>query len=42
MLIHDYFGTNNEILWDIVQTKIPHLLQTLQEMLNEEEHADTA
>ena len=42
MLIHNYFGTDNEILWDIIQTKIPHLLQTLQDMLNEEDHTDLA
>ncbi len=36
VLIHNYFGTDDEILWDVIQTKIPPLLQTLHRMLQEE------
>jgi len=27
VLIHNYFGTDDEILWDVIQTKIPPLLR---------------
>ncbi len=40
MLIHNYFGTDNEILWDVVQTKIPSLLRTLQRMQQDEAKGD--
>jgi uncharacterized protein with HEPN domain len=29
-LIHDYFGVNWDILWDVVQTKLPNLKASLQ------------
>jgi len=29
ILVHDYFGIDNDILWDIVQNKIPQLAQVL-------------
>ncbi|MGD0078669.1 MAG: DUF86 domain-containing protein [Sedimentisphaerales bacterium] len=33
ILIHDYFGIDNNILWDVVQNKIPGLSQTVKEYL---------
>jgi uncharacterized protein with HEPN domain len=33
ILIHDYFGIDNNILWDIIRNKIPGLLQTVTEYL---------
>lgn len=34
ILIHDYFGIDNNILWDIIQNKIPGLSQTLKTFLD--------
>jgi len=36
MLIHAYFGIDNDILWDVVQNKVPHLLETIRSFLDEE------
>jgi uncharacterized protein with HEPN domain len=33
-LIHDYFGVDYDIVWDIVKTKIPPLRQRIQETLD--------
>jgi uncharacterized protein with HEPN domain len=30
ILIHAYFGIDNQILWDIIQVKIPELLKALE------------
>ena len=35
ILIHEYFGLDAEIVWDIVQTKVPVLDQEVRTMLNE-------
>ena len=32
MLIHEYFGIDTEILWDIVQTKLNPLSETVSKM----------
>lgn len=32
ILIHGYFGLNDEILWDIVQTKIEPLHEAIEEL----------
>jgi uncharacterized protein with HEPN domain len=34
ILIHDYFGIDNNILWDVVQNKIPGLSQTVKVFLD--------
>jgi uncharacterized protein with HEPN domain len=34
MLIHAYFGVDREILWDIVQNKLPPLKQQINQMLS--------
>ena len=34
VLIHEYFGIDEEIIWDIVQNKIPALQKAVREMLN--------
>ena len=34
-LIHDYFGVDYEIVWDVVVHKIPILRQTVQRMIVE-------
>jgi len=36
MLIHEYFGVDYEILWDIVKNKIPRLNRQLRTILKEE------
>jgi uncharacterized protein with HEPN domain len=33
ILTHDYFGIDNDILWDIVKNKIPQLYKTINEFL---------
>ena len=35
-LIHDYFGVDYEIVWDVVQNKIPGLRKTIEEILRKE------
>ncbi len=35
-LIHDYFGVDYDIVWDIVENKIPLLRQEIQEILRQE------
>jgi len=35
MLAHDYFGIDNDILWDVVQNKIPELMETVHSFLDE-------
>lgn len=35
-LIHEYFGVNYIIVWDVVETKIPELSQQIQELLSKE------
>jgi len=36
-LIHDYFGIDYEIVWDVVINKIPLLHKEIQQILNKEE-----
>lgn len=33
ILIHEYFGLSPEIVWDIVQHKVPFLLHQVRQML---------
>lgn len=35
-LIHDYFGVDYDIVWDVVQKKIPILRQQIEEILRKE------
>lgn len=35
-LIHDYFGIDYEIVWDVVTNKIPTLRLKIKEILNKE------
>lgn len=35
-LIHEYFGLDYELLWDIVKTKIPPLKEQIEAVLEEE------
>jgi uncharacterized protein with HEPN domain len=35
-LIHDYFGVDYDIVWDVVQNKIPVLNQVIKEILKQE------
>ncbi|MEO8513292.1 MAG: DUF86 domain-containing protein [Ignavibacteria bacterium] len=32
IVIHDHFGVNEEIIWDIVQNKIPELKESLNKI----------
>ncbi len=34
ILIHEYFGLDAEIVWDIVKNKVPILDRTFRAMLN--------
>jgi len=33
-LIHDYFGVNYRIVWDVVQNKIPELTNQIQKIID--------
>jgi len=35
-LVHGYFGVDYDIIWDVVQNKIPRLRQEIQEILERE------
>jgi uncharacterized protein with HEPN domain len=35
ILIHEYFGVDAEIVWDIVQNKLPEFERRIREMLQE-------
>ena len=37
-LVHDYFGVDHDIVWDVVRNKIPHLrkqLNNIQEQVKQ-------
>ena len=36
ILIHDYFGIDMDIIWDVVQTKVPDLARRVRQMLAED------
>ncbi len=33
-LIHDYFGVDYELVWDVVQNRVPELRRRLESILN--------
>lgn len=35
-IIHEYFGINNQIVWDIIQYRLPDLLKEITDLLSEE------
>lgn len=37
MLAHAYFGIDNDILWDVVQNKVPQLAKAINEFLNKQQ-----
>ena len=37
LLAHAYFGIDNNILWDVIKNKIPHLLESVNEFLSTKE-----
>ncbi len=37
-LVHDYFGIDYEIVWDVVENKIPPLLEVVVEILKKEDN----
>jgi uncharacterized protein with HEPN domain len=37
IVAHEYFGVNNEIVWDVIQTKIPVLYAQVRNILEREE-----
>ena len=36
ILIHEYFDADSEILWDIIQNKLPELKEKFSKLLSEE------
>ncbi len=34
-LVHDYFGVNMDILWDVLTTKLPALLKQIDNIVHE-------
>ncbi len=37
MLAHAYFGIDDDILWDVVQNKVPQLAKAINEFLNKQQ-----
>ncbi len=37
IIIHEYFGVNLEIIWDVVQNKLPDLCRAVSAILQEEQ-----
>jgi len=35
VLIHEYFGVDREMIWDIIQNKLPLLEKQIKQILNE-------
>jgi uncharacterized protein with HEPN domain len=35
MLIHEYFGVDLEIIWDIIKNKLPELNKQINQILKE-------
>jgi uncharacterized protein with HEPN domain len=35
ILTHDYFGIDNDILWDVVRAKVPQLSRVIKQFLNQ-------
>ena len=33
IVIHEYFGVDSEILWDVVQNRVPQLLEQVRQIL---------
>lgn len=40
VLSHEYFGINDEVVWDIVQTKLPELIKQIKEIILLESGSD--
>jgi uncharacterized protein with HEPN domain len=38
VLIHSYFGINYNIVWDVIVNYIPPLLESMNEILNSNNH----
>lgn len=36
-IIHEYFGVNNEIVWDTIRFRLPELLDSFNNLLNKRE-----
>jgi uncharacterized protein with HEPN domain len=36
IVVHEYFGLDEDILWDVVQNKVPQLLETVEHILRAE------
>lgn len=34
-LVHDYFGVNMDILWDVLTTKLPALLKQIDDIVQD-------
>ena len=34
-LVHDYFGVNMDILWDVLKTKLPALLEQIEDIVRD-------
>ena len=35
VLVHDYFGVNMDILWDVLKTKLPALLKQIEDIVRD-------
>ncbi len=42
IVTHEYFGIDDEILWDVIQNQVPLLLEQVTEISTSEDEADKA
>ena len=35
MVVHEYFGINKDIIWDVIKNKIPELEKEIKKILKE-------
>lgn len=40
IVVHEYFGIDEDILWDIVVNQVPELLVQVQQILKEEDYGE--
>ena len=40
IVVHEYFGIDEDILWDIVVNQVPQLLEQIRHILKQEGHEE--
>lgn len=42
LIIHEYFGINNQIVWDTIQLRLPGLLEKIRALIKEQQTDSSA